>query len=276
MWHGWASRRDGQWEQALASFRTALELNPRIHFNWIEYGLTNLYLGRMDEAQNAVESAAALDVNHYWTKSMQARLAMVRGDIDAAVRFTTGAQHTDETGFVYDFLIARILAGKYEEALEVARELDSSMEINRESITLREEWTALILSYDGRKEGALEAARAAMFRLNRLRADLGEDYRILQAESRLSPVLGESVDQVRIRAEKARIAEPSDAVEYFRNEVTRARALAMTGLAAESAEILDQVLSGPNELSPALIDVDPAFDAIRNETEFIEMLDKHR
>ena len=136
--------------------------------------------------------------------------------------------------------------------------------------------TAEILWFMERKDEALESARAAMFRLSSLRANLGEDYRILQAEARLSPILGESTQELLARVNRARTAEPDDAVEFFRNEMMRARALSLGGLVAEATESLDRVLSGPNEFSVFIIDADPAFDGIRNEPEFIEMLERYR
>jgi len=276
MWHGWASRRDGQWEQALSSFRTALDLNPRVHFNWIEYGLANLYLQRFDEAERALQQARELDINHYWSKDLQARLALVTGDIGAAVRASTGAQHSEEAGFFDTYLSSRILARRFDEALEAVRNMPADFEVQRQLIFPREALVAQIQFYMGEREQAVEAARAAMFRLNGLRQQLGEDYRVLHAEAMLSPLLGESSEQLLARIEKGRGAAPVDAVTKFSREYEHARALAMAGMAAEATQSLDAVLSGPNETPPVYVDADPAFDGIRDQTEFIEMLGRHR
>ncbi|MDX1459996.1 MAG: tetratricopeptide repeat protein [Xanthomonadales bacterium] len=276
MWHGWASRRDGQWEQAIASFERALEINPRIHFNWVEYGLTLMYLKQFAKAEVAIERAVALDPNHFWTKDMQARYAMVRGDFDAAIRYSTGAQHSGESGFEITFLDARIVGGALEEALLAARNLDSDLEVARQYILLRESWTAMIQWFMGERQAALETARAGMFRLGAMRQQLGEDYRILQAEASLSPILGESADRVRERVATARQAEPEDAVEYFRNEYVRARALAMAGLAVDAAEAIDRVLGGPNEVSVVYIEADPAFGPVHDDPAFEAILNRYR
>ncbi|NND45128.1 MAG: hypothetical protein HKN58_07375 [Xanthomonadales bacterium] len=276
MWHGWASRRDGQWEQASQSMQLALELNPRAHFHWVEYGLTCVYLQQFTEAKRALQMARELDINSFWTKGLQARLDLVTGDIGAAVRVTTGAQHSEESDFFYSYLDARILARRFDEALEAAQSMPADFEVQRQLIVLREALAAQIHFYTGSPEAAVEAARAAMFRLNGLRQQLGNDYRILHAEAQMSPVLGESGPELLARIDKARAAEPVDAVTHFQREYERAQALAMAGMAEEATQALDAVLSGPNETPPVYVDADPAFDGIRENTEFIEMLGRHR
>ena len=276
MWHGWASRRNGQWDQALKSFEKALEINPRVHFNWVEYHQTLVYLGRYEDANRALDRIRELDINHFWTKSSQALHAMQVGDTALAVRVTTGAQHSDEAGFFSLFLEARILARRFEEALEEARAANKEFEVQRQFIALNEMWEAHILTYMGQHEAALETARAAMFRLNSFREQLGEDYRILQAEMRISPMLGESKSQILSRVNNARAAAPLDHVEYFQFEFDRSKALALGDLATEATEILDALLDGPNQSSVAYIDADPAFDGIRENPEFIAMMERHR
>ena len=276
MWHGWASRRNGQWEQAIQSFERALELNPRIHFNWIEYGLTQAYLHRYDKAERALEKARELDINHYWTKDFQSRLSMIAGDFDAAVRTTTGAQHSDEVGFFESYVNSRILSHRFEEALEAAREMPADFEIQRQLILLRECSSAQILHYMGRKNEALEAARACMFRLKGLRASLSDDYRILHTEFQMSPILGESIDKILSRNEKVQAAAPTDAVERFRFAYQNAQTFGIANMSAQAISNVDEVLSGPNEVSVRIIDADPAFNSVRNDPEFIAMLEQHR
>ena len=276
MWRGWASRRDGRWEQAVHSMQKALQINPRVHFHWIEYALTSMYLQDLDEAEAAIERARELDINHFWTKDAQARLALVRGDIGSAVRVSTGAQHGDEVGFFESYLVARILARRFDEALEAVRGMNPEFEIQRQMIVPRELLEAEILFIKGEREQAEEAARAALFRLNTIASNLGRDYRILQAEARLGAVMGKTGEALVSDIEQARKAAPVDAVEQFREEYQRARVLAMAGMAAECIALLDELLSGPNETPAAYIDADPVFDGIRNQTEFIEMLGTHR
>lgn len=276
MWHGWASRRNGQWEQALRSFRTALDLNPRVHFNWVEYGFTNLYLQDFEEAERALQQARELDINSHWTKGLQAQLALATGDIGAAVRATTGGQHGEEIDFFGAYLNSRTLARRFEEALEAARNMREAFEVQRQLIFPREARVAEIQFLMGEHEQAVDAARAAMFRLNGLRQQLGEDYRVLHAEAMMSPILGEPGATLLERIEKARAAAPLDAVTLFQREYEVSRALAMAGMAAEATQTLDAVLSGPNHTPPVYVDADPAFDGIREQTEFIEMLGRHR
>ncbi|NNL96510.1 MAG: tetratricopeptide repeat protein, partial [Xanthomonadales bacterium] len=276
MWKGWVSRRAGFWDQAVASMEDSLRLNPRMHFHWVEYALTLLYLHRYDEARAALDKAQELNPNHFWTKDGYARLALQTGDIDSAIRYTTGAQHGDEFTFLESYMVSRLAADRFEEALETARNLNSDMEVQRQLIQLREMWTAQILHYMGREKESREAAQAALFRLQGLRKKLGDDYRLDHAEALISPLLGDTPEQVREKVNRAIASEPDDAVEHYRSKLQRAEIFALAGMAGEAIELLESLFPPPSETNVFVIEASPAFDGIRDLPEFIEMMEQHR
>jgi len=277
MWRGWASRRAAKWEQSIESMKKSLQLNPRVAFNWTELSLTYQYLHRWDEALSANNKAFELDRNSFWVKQTIAKYELRRnGDINAALRLTAGAQHTTEAEFVETFMIVKSMAGEYEEALEVARSLPDELEIQRQYIVLREDISAQILHFMGSDEDSRSAAQAGLFRLRTLRQRFGDDYRLDLAEARLFALSGEPAETVRAAVDKARQSQPVDAVEHFASLYDHARLFAMAGMTQDAIEVLEPLLSPPSQTTNIFVELDPAFDGIREEPEFIAMMERHR
>jgi len=277
MWQSWASRRAGQWDQALASMERALRLDPRVMLNWAEYADTLKYLHRYDEARPALQQARELESEAYYPRVLEADLEIQGyGNTTAAVRLTTGAQHTAEWDSVAGFLEARVYDRRFEEALEAVQGLDDAMEIQRQLIFLREDGAAQFLHFLGREYESRAAADAAWFRLQSLRQTLADDYRILQAEARMAALRDAPTDEVRARVAQAMAARPADRLEEAYTNYQFARIYAMAGLAADVIELLEPLLSPPSTTSTHRIELDPAFDAVRAEPEFIAMMERHR
>ena len=277
MWRGWVSRRAGLWEQALESMQQALRLNPRVHFNWHEYALTFMYMHRYEDANIAVKKAREIDPDSFWGKTTQAQIALQEnGDVQTAVQQTIGVQHGDDVNFYETFMLANILARRYEDALIAARNFSGEMEIQISAITFREDWAAQILHFMGRQDEARQAASAALFRLSGLRTELGEDYRIDLAEARVSAIQGADPDKVRTMVQKSQLSKPTDDVAAIQFDLDYAQIFGIAGMAPEAIEIIESILQPPSATSVYTVDLDPAFDAIRNNPEFVTMLERYR
>ncbi|MFT5139034.1 MAG: TolB-like protein/Tfp pilus assembly protein PilF [Lysobacterales bacterium] len=277
MWHGWASRRNGQFEQAIASMRESLRLDPRVAFNWMELAQTYTYLHRYDDARNALDRAHKIAPDDFWTKTSKAEFGIREsGDAATAVRLTAGAQHTNEVGFIETFLTAKTFAGEFEEALEAARALTDEMETQQDRIVLREDHSAVILHFMGQKEDSVSAARAGLFRLQVLQQKLGNDYRLDLAEARLFALRGDSPDSIRAAIKKAKESQPFDAIRVFATQYDHARIFALAGMTQDCVATLEPLFSPPSNHSIAWVELDPAFNGIRNEPEFIAMMERHR
>jgi tetratricopeptide (TPR) repeat protein len=254
------------------SMQQALKLNPRVHFNWHEYATTLMYLHRYEEAMSAVKQSRVIDPDSFWGKVTQARIVIQEsGDTQSAVQLTIGAQHGD-----YDFFevytLANILARRFDEALEAARNLSNELEVRRGVITLREDWAAQILHYAGRTDEAKKTAGAALFRLKGLRTDLGEDYRIDAAQARVRALQGAGPEEVRALVHKAASQLPTDNVAIFTSKLTFARVFGIAGMASEAIELLEPLFQPPSEVSVHRVKLDPAFDGIRDDPEFKAMM----
>jgi len=277
MWRGWVSRRAGLWEQARLSMQQAMKLNPRMHFNWYEYSITLLYMHRYEEAQLAALQALELEPDSYWSKISQAGVALQEnGDLETASKLTIGAQHSEDSDVFEMFMITRILAREFEQALETARNMSDEQEIQRGSIILREIRAAQILHFMGRKDEARQAAGAALFRLNGLHTELGEDYRLDLAEAMVSAMQGISPEDISTKVRKSMSSMPADNLAAFQYKLRYAQVFGIAGMTTEAIELLEPLLRPPSNTSVFTIDLDPSFDGIREMPEFVAMMEQHR
>ena len=277
MMHGWASRRAGLWDQAVDSMEEALRLDPRVIFNWVEYGQTLGYLHQFEAAQQALGRAKALDPTNFWVKGLESQLAITaRGDLQTALRVTTGVQHSGEPGSMFLYMEPRLAAGRFDEALEAARNMPESLEIHRSRIALREEWLAKIHYLAGRPEEARAAADAGWFRLQALRERLGDDYRLAHAEAILASFRGEPPEQIQARIDRALATRPRDAVEGILHDVDLAQVFGFAGMTDGAVAFLGPRLAPPGVLTVQRLGVETAFDPMRDEVAFAALLERHR
>jgi TolB-like protein/cytochrome c-type biogenesis protein CcmH/NrfG len=276
MWLGWASRRDGQWENAVDSVQESLRLDPRVVASWVGLSGTLGMLERHEEALAAAETARNLEPDNYWAKSAEAdQLVRGAGDIDRALTLMVGAQHTGDPASIFSYIDLHVLAKDFDEALEAVDEIADEMEIERSIFRLREYWTAQIQLLAGRNEAAQDAARSGLGRLKALEADIPRDYRYAEAESLFHAILGEP-EKVSRLVEEALDSKPTDAVEDGNIRYWLARSLVIAGLHQEAFKQLDVVLSNPGFYRVMNISLDPVFDDVRNAPEFVALMKKYR
>ncbi len=276
MWRGWVSRRAGLWEQAVQSMQQALRLNPRVHFNWHEYAITLMYLHRYEEAMSAVKQARVIDPDSFWGKTTEALIGLQEnGDTQSAVQLIIGAQHGDYD-FFESYMLVNMLARRFDEALAAARNLSNDLEVRRGVITLREDWAAQNLHFMGKREEAKQAAAAALFRLKGLSTELGEDYRIDLAQARVRALQGAGPEEVRTLVQKSASQLPTDNVAVFESKLSFAKVFGIAGMATEAIEMLEPLFQPPSEASVHLVELDPAFDDVRDDPGFIAMLERNR
>jgi len=277
MWRGWASRRAGLWEQAHISMQQALKLNPRVPFNWHEYALTMMYMHRYEEANDAIKQSRLLDPDSFWGKTSEAQIALQqRGDVKTAVKLTVGVQHSEDYDFFETYMHVNLLARRYEEALETARNLSDKLEVRREGIILRESWAALVLHLMGRRDDAMQAVNAALFRLNGLRTELGDDYRVDLAEAQLRAIQGADKNHIKTLVLRSISSRPDDAVAAFEHDLSCAEIYAIAGLVPEANVLIETLLTPPGNTSIHTIELNPVFDSMRNDPGFVAIMERYR
>ena len=276
MWKGWASRRAGLWDQAIDSMQMAVKLNPRVSLNLLETAQTLSFLGRNEEALELTEAAYKLDPDSYWTKSYLADLVLViNGDTDRAATLLVGAQHTNDMAFLLPYWRTQMMTGHFDTALDIAQKWSVDWEIDVKNIDLRESLIAKSMRAFGRDAEAMENAQQALNRLAKMKQEGLDDHRVAAAELEAYAILGDQ-QKVSELVEKVLTTKPADAVEDFNTRYRIAQNYAYAGMPAECIATLDALLSGISSISAPYLELAPAFNGIRNEPEFIALLEKHR
>jgi TolB-like protein len=275
MWLGWATRRDGQWERAIASMAESVRLNPRIVVNWMEYAGTMGMVGRSDEALALGRKGAGLEPDNYWGKSFLAELEIqVNGDLDRALTLIVGAQHTGEETFLLNFINYQTMARHYETVFEAINLMDDEAEIDLFSIFPREDRMAVTHWLAGDLGQAKIAANSALQGLEAFNEQAPGDYRVAQAQARMHAILG-NPDEVRRLLQYAQENKPVDAVNDADMRWDYGRTYAMAGLTTEAVAEFDYVLGIPGRFSHHFLELEPYFDNIRETREFQALLEKH-
>jgi hypothetical protein len=108
-----------------------------------------------------------------------------------------------------------------------------------------------------------------------LEADIPRDYRYAEAEAFLYAILAEPETVSRL-VQEALESKPADALYDGNIRYRLARSLVIAGLHQEAFEQLELMLSNPGVFRVNYISLDPVFDAVRNDPEFVALMEKYR
>ena len=75
---------------------------------------------------------------------------------------------------------------------------------------------------------------------------------------------------------QARLIEPTDDLNAFQIRLVYAQILAIAEMAPEAIEMLEPLFLPPSGTSVHTVNLDPAFDGIRNDPEFLAMMERYR
>jgi len=120
---GFVQRRQGKWEETLASLRKAIDLDPRSNKNAEELGETYLALGRLAEAEQYFDRAQSLAPDWAYIYAYKAWLALAgRGDAEQARRVITEEASRAPSSDVlrevaYRGPLVRVMDARYQEQI---------------------------------------------------------------------------------------------------------------------------------------------------------------
>jgi len=120
---GFVQRRQGKWEETLASLRKAVDLDPRSNKNAEELAETYLALGRIQEAEQYFDRAQSLAPDWAYIYTYQAWLAVTgRGDVERARRvITEAARHAPIANVLREVAargpLVRVMDGRVQEQI---------------------------------------------------------------------------------------------------------------------------------------------------------------
>ena len=168
-----------------------------------------------------------------------------------------------------------MMTGHFDAALDFAQKWSDDWEIDVKRINLRESLIAITEKALGNNAKAMDSAQKALTRLTQKKQQGLDDARIAAAELEAYAILGDQRKVVEL-VEKFLTTKPADAVEDFLAKYRIAQNYAYAGMPGESIATLDALLSGISAFSVPWVELDPAFNNIRNEPGFIAMLERHR
>ena len=274
MWRGWASRRAGRWDEALASMRRSLELDPRATFNWLEYGQTLSYVHDLDAALEAIGRAQALGELELWSRSYTSLIYLQQGDVARAVEEAEATLRSTEPAVRTSAWEPLLLSRNFEAARAFARAWDGGLEVVRQAYRPRELLVAITHFLAGDEDVAAASARRGIERLNEDPRFI-DDYRKAMALAQLHALAGDTQSALE-NADLMLATRPADAVEEMTDDYRLACALALAGEKARALALLEPLLPGPSWISVRYVELDPHWDGLRDDPDFIALLDAYR
>ena len=281
-WIGGTHRRLGHWDEVLAAFEKATQLDPRNAntFNSLG-GPTYLFLRRYAEAVSAFDRALSLApdlheaaIARAWTYvRWQGRLDELRGVVNRL---------PDDARFPYNGSVAAHRA----ELLLWERNTDGLLQMAQSErfdiletanfffpATLYAGWAHHLR---GDREEARVAFDAARARLDSALRELPNDHRVHAARGLALAGLGRR-DEARHEALwlQESVVYREDAFGGRRVAEDRAKVLAQIGDGDAALDEIERLLAGPSLLSVHTLRLDPRWDPIREHPRFKALLAKY-
>jgi non-specific serine/threonine protein kinase len=270
----WINRRLGNWDEAAMLLEKAADLNPRYAISTMELGITYVTMRQYDKAERMLDRSIFLDPREQNAHVFKIMLYLLRdGDTEMAKKTLVEASKIikpSRLGFeLHGFPLVRILADTYAELLEaVPPEEYGIVDTTLFHIGLAEMYLQLGLEEKAREywkieQRHLESAWSPIFQ-----------YDIEQCLGLAYAGLGRNEEAIRL-ARNALEKQPlsKDAFLGTFRLAMAALIFVRTGLYEEAIDQLELMLSVPSEMSPTMLRIDPAWDALRNHPRFQKLVE---
>lgn len=267
-------RRIGRWEEALARLREAIELDP-LNFNAAgELGATLVYLHRFGEAKEVFENVAdvaARDPTVLWTFALSEFLRS--GDVANFIH-VLHLRPSSNPEFQMDTFESYLMAKNWQAALEKIDNWPSDYLESKSFHVSKQMLNGLTWRYSGDLEKAEPLLTASKLEFETLLDEQENSYVILQALCLINGGLRD-IPATKLSCTAALNAAPSDAFSIRDFEFDAATGLALAGDSEGSIELLNSILSSGTGPTVYPIMYHPAFDGIRQNPAYMELIDKH-
>ena len=273
-------RRQGKWDRTLDELKKSIDQDPRDPY--VQGGLaeTYVFLRRWKEAENTARHALTIDPHEATAMRMLLLSSLNRtGSAQEPLRLLATFPPDDlllpNTG-MFDMVI-----GTRGEAFVLGRDFKAALRAcETGTVATTNEWQrfaakAGIRLLAGDITGAQSDAEKARDLLEVRLREQPNDFRSLRALSWVYLALDRKADAINIARHALELLPPEkDAVLGSGNLAALAEIQAQTGATAEAVENLKKLLSIPagETISIARLKIDPAWDSIRNDPGFQELL----
>lgn len=264
-------RRMGDWENALAAMRRAAELDPRTIGTVTDIAATLSRLRRFEEATQVFATAQAADPDNPTTLwNLGDHHLHMSGDINSYSKLS----HFAATVVPHAKFISwrsSLYLDDYEAALQDVTDWQEGFMDNRRFRVTKPMLTGLTHLYAGNIERATPFLRDAKQEFETLLQDNPGSYTINRSLCFITGGLGELAN-AREYCQQTLQTAPADAFFAADLQFEAAAGLALAGDAQASVELLKAMLDG--DAGPTFYPVmyHPAFDGIRDDPAYIELL----
>ena len=168
-----------------------------------------------------------------------------------------------------------LLARDFEGAQRFATDWTSEFETWRMRYYLSEALSATAYRLSGDLESARKTAGQALGRLLAPDSEFPDDYRKHFALAQVYAAANDRAGTVE-QADLAFSTEPVDVLVEMENSYYTARALALVGEKERALKLLEPLLPGPSAVSVRYVELDPHWDGLRDDPDFIALLNRYR
>jgi serine/threonine protein kinase/tetratricopeptide (TPR) repeat protein len=274
---GYAHERLGQWDSTVASFQTAVQLDPRDPGTLADLGFALMYLRRYAAAKTALDRARALNPGDLTYVEWRVMASLGEGDLDGAQQVLRTVPATvDQTSLVSAIAPERgqewILDDAQRRHLLTLRQSDFDNDRPTWALTLAQAYGTLGDTRRSRAyaDSAVAAYNAMIVKMPATAggySGLGVAY-AYAGRSADAVSAGEHGVALQPLSRDARVG-----VIYLHN---LARIYTITKQPERAIDVLDTLVSHPGYLSPGWIRIDPTFASLRGNPRFDRITSPHR
>jgi serine/threonine-protein kinase len=275
---GYVHRRQGQWERCLDELKRALEQNPRDASLAANVAATYLPLRMWKDAER--NARHSLELDPYAADGMRTLVESIlsgRGDINEAQRVLATFPAENKILVSSNFGDVRNIMGDRAYVLILARDFEAALKVweaagSDERRRLSARVAIRVLGGD--LIGAAEAEKARQLLEERLR-ERPDDILSMPQLSWVYLALKRNNDAIKLARQASSLLPPEkDAIVGNLLRTGLAEIEARTSATADAVSILRQLLSVPagGSVSIARLKIDPVWDPIRNDPGFQQLL----
>ena len=270
-------RRQGKFEDSLKHLKTVLELDPRIAGLPQEAGAVLTRLRRYAEAEGYYERSLQLAPEQvYGYGSKHDNSILWKGDLKAARQILEKMPQKELNFYFANWIRHEILERNFVRALDLLDK--TSVEVfQEEGLHLPKSLSrALILYYSNQKEKAREQFAIARTLLEKTARERPNNPAVRESLGLAYAGLDHKEDAIRegklavglLPVSKDAFMGPSPAASL-------AQIYAMTGEPEQALDQLEYLLSIPAWISVRAVELDPAWDSLRNHSRYQQLIKKY-
>jgi tetratricopeptide (TPR) repeat protein len=267
-------RRMGDWEGTLAALKRSNELDPRIGRNYTDIAETLNKLHHFEDAKLWMQNGQALDSDDPYNFSILAEINLLSsGDVKNFARYSRlYPAPNPETQL--NIWLGSLYLGKYDTALQDVKDWPERYLESKDFHVTQPMLLGLTYLYSGDTDAARPLLLEAKLALETLLERHPESYPINRSLCTITGGLGELSNAQQYCRDSLATA-PGDAFLAGDFKFFAATGLALAGDSQAALELLVAMLDGNVGFNIYPIIYHPAFDGIRENPAYIELLDKY-